>query len=87
MSMFLGGTIGNVPMDRDNIDRLTTQDPKTMSADDEKQLETLQRLCDVKGIGGINIFSPFIGNDNGLAAKIKGMIDTYHATHPDTQQA
>ncbi|MEJ2768441.1 hypothetical protein IHE30_07620 [Mycetohabitans sp. B46] len=83
----MGGTVGNTPMDRSNIDRLTALDPKTMSADDAKQLETLRQFCDTKGVGGANMFSPFFGNSNELAAKIKGMIDTYHTAHPDTQQA
>ncbi|MCG1055994.1 hypothetical protein KQH49_14105 [Mycetohabitans sp. B5] len=66
-------TIGGGFMDPTNLQSL---DPKTMSADQGKQLEALNQ-----------IFNGPLGGGGPLGAKLKEMIDAYHSAHPDTQQA
>ncbi|MCG1043305.1 hypothetical protein KQH60_12450 [Mycetohabitans sp. B8] len=65
-------TIGGSLMDPTSLQSL---DPKTMSADQEKQLEALSQLFNGPLGGG------------PLGGKIKEMMDAYHTAHPDTQQA
>jgi hypothetical protein len=67
-------TIGGSFMDP--VDQLQSLDPKTMSADQEKDIEKLSQF-----------FDRCIDHGGPLGAKVKEMIDTYHAAHPDTQQA
>ncbi|WP_323073513.1 hypothetical protein [Mycetohabitans endofungorum] len=67
-------TIGGGFLDPSNLQSL---DPKTMSADQGKQLEALNQIFN----------GPLSLGGGPLGAKLKEMIDAYHSAHPDTQQA